>query len=96
VVHNVNAWTFMARANYYGKTIDERNNREPVGAETYIDLAVTYNLHDSWAFTLGASNVFDTFPNKIDTRLGNGLAYPRRTPMGYDGGMWYLRVVYSF
>ena len=96
VVHNVEAWTFLIRANYYGKTIDERNNREPVGAETFVDLAVTYNLHDTWAFTLGASNVFDTFPNKIDTRLGNGLAYPRRTPMGYDGGMWYLRAVYNW
>jgi iron complex outermembrane receptor protein len=96
VVHNMDAWTFLVRANYYGKTIDERNNREPVGAATFVDLAVTYNFRESWDFTLGASNVFDKFPNKIDTRLGNGLAYPRRTPMGYDGGMWYLRAVYNW
>ena len=96
IVHNMSKWEFLARANYYGKTTDERNNREPVGAETFIDLAVTYNATEHWAFTGGAANVFDTFPNKIDTRLANGLAYPRRTPMGYDGGMWYLRGIYNF
>jgi len=95
-VHNVNNWSFLVRANYYGKTIDERNNREPVDAEIFVDIAATYAVNDNWALTAGASNLFDTFPNKMTTRLGNGLAYPRRTPMGYDGGMWYLRVVYDF
>ncbi len=89
--HNINAWTFLARANYYGSTIDERNNREPVGSEIFVDLAVSWAITDNWKVSAGGYNVFDAFPDKIQTRVGNGLPYPRRSPMGYDGGSWYLR-----
>jgi len=91
IFHTINAWTFLMRANYYGSTIDERNAREEVGAETLVDVAVTWEFNNNWLFTAGANNVFDTFPDKIETRLSNGLSYPRRTPMGYDGGSWYMR-----
>jgi iron complex outermembrane receptor protein len=84
------------RANYYGDTIDERNNREPVDSATFVDFSVAYHGLENYTLTLGANNAFDEYPNEITTRLGNGLAYPRRTPMGYDGGMWYLRGVYTF
>jgi iron complex outermembrane receptor protein len=94
--HYSGKFTTTVRANYYGETIDERNNREPVDAATFVDFSVGYQANDNYTFTLGANNVFDEFPNEITTRVGNGLAYPRRTPMGYDGGMWYLRGVYSF
>jgi iron complex outermembrane receptor protein len=96
VVHHYNQWTFLARANYYDKTIDERNDREPVGAETIWDIAVTYEFNDNWLMTAGANNVFDTYPNRVETRVGNGLPWPRRTPMGYDGGSWYLRGEYRW
>jgi iron complex outermembrane receptor protein len=88
--------TTTVRANFYGDTIDERNNREPVDSATFVDLSVAYQVSDELALTLGASNVFDEYPNTIATRVGNGLAYPRRTPMGYDGGMWYLNARYTF
>ncbi len=94
--HYSGKFTTTVRANYYGDTIDERNNREPVNSATFFDFSVAYQVNDNYALTLGANNVFDEFPNTITTRLGNGLAYPRRTPMGYDGGMWYLRGLYSF
>jgi iron complex outermembrane receptor protein len=84
------------RANYYGDTIDERNNREPVDAAAFVDFSVAYHGLENYTLTLGANNVFDEYPNEIATRVGNGLAYPRRTPLGYDGGMWYLRGVYTF
>jgi iron complex outermembrane receptor protein len=90
-IHHWNQWTFVVRANYYDETIDERNDREPVGAETIWDVAATYEINDSWLLTAGANNVFDTYPNRVETRVSNGLPWPRRTPMGYDGGSWYLR-----
>ena len=95
-IHTQNAWTFVARANYYGSTIDERNDREPVGSEIFVDASLTYQLNDNWSFTGGANNLFDTFPNRVETRVGNGLPWPRRTPMGYDGGSWYLRGEYAW
>jgi iron complex outermembrane receptor protein len=95
-LHNQNQWAFMFRANYYGSTIDERNEREKVGSEIFVDLSGTYNFNDNWLLTVGANNVFDTFPDKVSTRVSNGLPWPRRTPMGYDGGSWYLRAQYSW
>ncbi len=96
VMHEFSDWKVTFRANYYGETIDERNNREPVDSAWLVDLDVNYHLNENWDLNFGANNLFDTYPNKIQTRVANGLAYPRRTPIGYDGGMAYFRAVYSF
>ena len=95
VVHNMDRISISARAHWYDETIDERNNREKVDSEVMFDVEVNYQATDLMSVVVGASNVFDTFPNKIQTRVGNGLAYPRRTPIGYDGGMAFLRVNYD-
>ncbi len=96
VYHDMDRWSLMARANYYGDTIDERNNREPVDAEIFVDLEIGYEATDDLRWTFGFNNIFDTFPNPITTRVANGLAHPRRTPMGYDGGMAFVRATMSF
>ena len=85
----------MARANFYGKTIDERGDREEVGAETLVDLELNYKVDGNITVIAGASNLFDNFPDEIDTRLSQGMPYPRRTPIGYHGGMGHLRLVYT-
>ncbi|HIM56804.1 MAG TPA: TonB-dependent receptor, partial [Candidatus Latescibacteria bacterium] len=84
----------MARANFYGKTVDERGDREKVGAETLVDLELNYKVDGNITVIAGASNLFDNFPDEIDTRLSQGMPYPRRTPIGYHGGMGHLRLVY--
>ena len=43
----------------------------------------------------GAGNLFDNFPDEIDTRLSQGMPHPRRTPISYHGGMGHLRLVYT-
>ena len=86
----------MVRANYYDSTIDERNDREPVGSEILVDVSGAYAFNENWTVTAGAVNVFDTFPDRVQTRVSNGLPWPRRTPMGYDGGAWYLRGEYRW
>lgn len=96
VVHYMNDFTITTRANYYGETIDERNNREPVDSGVVVDFEVNYAVNENWNAMIGASNLFDTYPNEILTRMGNGLAYPRRTPIGYDGGMFYIKTIYNF
>jgi len=95
-IHTHNNWTVLARTNYYDETIDERNAREPVDSAWLFDFAVTYQVNDNWSVTGGANNVFDEYPNKIQTRVANGLSYPRRTPMGYDGGSWYVRAQFEW
>ena len=86
VVQRIGKFSGMARANFYGGTIDERGTQEVVSAETLIDLELSYNVINNLTIIAGASNVFNNFPDEIDTRLSQGMPYPRRTPIGYHGG----------
>jgi len=102
--------SLMIRANYYGEHWDERggindpapNTSWEVGATTYIDVDLAYQLNDNWRINLGANNIFDEFVDVIPddgihaNRIGAGLPYPRRSAANYEGGMWYLRGTYSF
>ena len=94
--HTWSDYGLTLRVNWYDDTIDERNAREPVDSGFLVDLEGRWYVNDNFTAILGANNVFDEFPNEITTRLGNGLPYPRRTPIGYDGGHWYLKGVYNF
>ena len=91
--HDFGPISGMVRANHYGSTIDERGDREEVGAETLIDAELTYPASDNLRLVLGANNILDEYPDEIDTRLSQGMPYPRRTPIGYHGGMVYFKVI---
>jgi iron complex outermembrane recepter protein len=68
------------------------------------DIDVSYTFADHYTFTIGANNVFNTYPDKIDaTRtnpiftstnaLNDGQIYPRSGgPFGINGGFYYARV----
>ncbi len=86
----------MLRGNFYGKTIDERGTREEVGSEILVDLEFTYSVNSNFRLILGANNLFNNYPDEISTRLSQGMPYPRRTPIGYHGGMAYFRAVYNY
>lgn len=100
----------MFRANYYGEHYDERGeiNGEPgnksakVDPITYVDLELGWDLTENLSLTLGGSNVFDEYVDKIKddgvyaNRVSVGLPYPRRTAANYEGGSWYLRASYNF
>lgn len=85
----------MVRANFYGNTIDERGDREEVGAETLFDLHFNYEASETMTLVLGSNNILNNYPDKIETRLSIGMPFPRRSPIGYQGGMVYMRVVYK-
>ena len=86
----------MVRGNYYGATIDERGTREEVSAEVLVDIELSYQVTDNLSLIGGSNNLFNNFPDEIDTRLSQGMPYPRRSPISYHGGLGYLRVVYTF
>ncbi len=85
----------MVRANYYGETIDERGQREVVEPATLVDIELSYPVTDNMRFILGSNNVLDKYPNEIETRKSQGMPFPRRTPIGYHGGMVYFKAVYK-
>jgi iron complex outermembrane recepter protein len=88
------SWT--VRGNYYGSTIDERGTQEAVGGEVLVDMELSYKVNERFSLVGGANNLFNNYPDKIDTRISQGMPYPRRSPINYIGGMTYLRVVYHF
>lgn len=117
----------MARVHFFGEHYDERgriggeedannpgifvNKSKEIGATTYVDLELGYQINDNWRLALGGVNVFDEFIDEISddppsgcatcaaefaNRISVGLQYPRRTVANYEGGSWYLRAQYSF
>jgi len=68
------------------------------------DLDVSYTFMDHFTLTLGANNLFDTYPDKIAASPSNpiyaltestadGQVYPRNGgPFGINGGFYYVRL----
>ena len=96
VVHSVGRLSGMVRANYYGETVDEDGANTPIGSELIFDAEVRFAMTEKFDLMLGANNMFDEYPDRVPSRVSQGMPYPRRTPIGSHGGMWYLRGVYNF
>ncbi len=95
VRHSFGSLSASLRANFYGKTFDERGDRVEVDATGIIDLELSYKVNDNFTLVGGANNLLDTFPTEVDSRRSQGMPYPRRTPIGYHGGMMYVRAIYN-
>jgi iron complex outermembrane receptor protein len=102
--HNMDRLALTLRANWYDDSFDEQSGRLRVDSALMVDIEARYDVNEDWTLVVGANNVFDEFPNKVgvnefpitSVRNHQGLPYPRRTPIGYDGGMWYLKGVFNF
>ena len=74
------------------------------GAKFTADLDASYTFSDHFTLTVGASNLFNTKPDRIaasaanpiytvTNSLADGQVYPRNGgPFGFNGGFWYARV----
>lgn len=96
VVHTVGRLSGMVRGNFYGETIDEKSTNDEIGAEFIFDAELRYAMSDQFDLILGANNLMDVYPDEVPGRVSQGMPYPRRSPIGSHGGMWYLRGVYNF
>ncbi len=90
------ALSLMVRMNHYGETIDERGGMEKVDPIQLIDVEVNYIISDNLSVVFGANNALNTYPTEIETRASQGMPYPRRTPIGYHGGVMFTRLTYNF
>ena len=113
-------WSFNARENYYGwwedavdypTAKDSQGNiiaAQRFGAKFTTDLDISYTLWTRLTLTLGANNVFNTYPDKIKQSYSNsiypltgslydGEVYPRSGgPFGINGGFWYVRASFKY
>jgi iron complex outermembrane recepter protein len=93
------------RLNYYSSFANaleypgQRFSSKVVG-----DLDVSYTFAEHYTFTIGANNIFNTYPDRIKATttnpiflstnaLNDGQIYPRSGgPFGINGGFYYARV----
>lgn len=109
-------WTVNARENYYGwwtnaadypVAYDSAGNitaGQRFGAKLTTDVDISYTFREMLTLTLGATNLFNTYPTKVRHSADNpifpltgstadGQVYPRTGgPFGMNGGMWWVRL----
>jgi iron complex outermembrane receptor protein len=92
---------FTTTASYYGKWTDygpNEANDQTGGSEILIDAELSYRLTDIFTLAVGGSNIFDNYPDR-EVRPGqliNGFKYLRFSPIGFNGGFWYLKGTATF
>ena len=96
----VGSFAFSATGTRYGE-FTVRNalpiNDQTFGSEWTLDLSGTYTM-DRWAFTLGADNVLDTYPDDVlfANSTSGQLPYSGSAPFGFNGAYLYLNARYSW
>ena len=110
------AFSLTVRENYYSSWVNATDYGNSAGTggsnggalqhfsgKGTTDLDLTYNLSDELAITVGANNLFNTFPDKLNSNSiglfpvvggsADGQVYPRNGgPFGLNGGLWYVRL----
>lgn len=99
--HTNGDWRFLARLNYYGSIFEDHLDSElpidKVGSEFTVDLEAAYSFTEQFTVTVGAKNAFDEYPDENTQYAGiAGSLYPTTSPIGINGGFYYLRGVYTF
>jgi iron complex outermembrane recepter protein len=115
--HRVNAsanwqigdFSINARQNYFSSWANELEYPgQRFGAKFVTDLDISYTFADRYTLTVGANNLFDTYPDRIaptatnpvyalTNSLADGQVYPRSGgPFGINGGFYYVRVAIDY
>ena len=105
-------WRISLRETLYGPTSNQLlgdNNiwyRNEIHAHAVTDLSIAYDLPAGITLELGANNLLNEYPDKLNPGLLRSfrkagdvsavLQYPSFSPFGFDGGYYYGRVSYRF
>ena len=84
----------LIRANYYGPWVSGQGYN--VGATTLLDLQLSYQVNENLEVVVGADNVFDEYVDRNPNGAGLGMNYPEDSPLGFNGGSWYVQGRYNF
>lgn len=92
----------FVRSNYYGSYqgvhADSPDWTADASAKITFDMEIAYHLNDSFTVAVGAQNIFDTKPERIPENISSilGAKYFETSPMGINGGYYYLKAIYRF
>lgn len=95
--HSMGPWRALARVSRYDDWYDNEAGFVFEGGDFLFDVEFAYTMRDALTFVVGAQNVFDDYPKENpDARATTGNLYSQYSPMGFNGGFWYGKFVYSF
>ncbi|ALS98874.1 TonB-dependent receptor plug domain-containing protein [Lacimicrobium alkaliphilum] len=91
----------LMRLNYFGDYYEDHVDAGGgldiyPGAELTVDLELGYFLTDDFQIAGGAKNLFDNEPDLNPFAGVVGSKFPTTSPMGINGGFYYIRGVYTF
>jgi len=86
---------------YYGSWTDSSGNAtgdifQKFGATLLFDFSVGYAVNEHVNLTVGAENLFDTYPDEATFQANRGLIYSRNAPYDTDGGQYFVRLGVQF
>lgn len=97
--HEQGDWRALARMNYFGSYfeahLDALSLPIDAGSEITFDMEFGYKVMENLNLIVGASNILNNYPDKNPYATGWGAAYPVTSPMGFNGGFYYVRVRYE-
>ena len=101
--HTNGDWRILTRMRYAGGIYEDHLDSGGdfpihVGSEILFDAEVAYSFSDNWSMTAGATNLFDERPDE-NTLYGSQVAgsqYPTTSPIGINGGYYYVKATYNF
>jgi iron complex outermembrane receptor protein len=103
--HRQGPWRFLGRVYMYDGFTEFTTDggdatRIDAGAQWLVDLETSYTMKTGLTISVGAQNLFDSFPDRTKyPDPGNDLSgtkYPEYSPYGFNGGYYYLRALYAF
>jgi iron complex outermembrane receptor protein len=97
---NLGPWSATLRNTFYGDSKQAQGYGAPyyiitTGGHLITDLDVGYQVSERVRLNVGANNLFDVYPRRIDPSIYQNLnfdQYSHVAPFGIDGGFYYLRV----
>ena len=96
-IYGSDRFHFLARGSYWGKYTSAQVGGcaecvQTYGAKTLFDAEVGYKFYDLVELSLGARNIFDTYPDRPSYANSFGfLVWPAASPFGYNGRYVYTR-----
>ena len=99
--HVFDRLSLVARASYYGESDDSRGGTavQTFGGVWYADIEGQYRFNDSIRLSVGARNLFDAYPDQVDTALLDyccGRLYSTINGMDWQGSYYYGRLSLDF
>lgn len=104
-VYREGPWDFTLRENYFGPVSGQGFTpgiKQTWGGKVLTDVAIGYRFSDKARISVGADNVFNTYPDRWDPQTGApfpqlGFTYGWETlPFGINGGYYYAKLDVKF